>query len=186
MNRKDKFQRIRHIIDFERVNQKFLEIKKEFDALEEDTARRHEAYRQEFGKEMRKATDEYQRALAEYEKYVTGPMERINTFKHGKRSALKKKMEPYYKKLELHPGRPRTTEEQYVDSAAEITRLKRELEHENRPQWVKDLEQYEQEQKVEQRNQLRLELSMRMKEFEVLKRLEKINNSQPTDEGQTL
>ncbi len=180
MNRKDKFQRIRHIIDFERINQKFLEIKKEFDALEEDAARRHEAHRQEFGKEMRKATDEYQRALAQYEKYVTGPMERINTFKQGKRSALKKKMEPYYKKLELHPGRPRTTEEQYADSAAEITRLKRELEQESRPRWVKDLEKYEQEQKIEQKKQYRLEMSMRMKAFYALKRLEKDKQSTTT------
>lgn len=149
MNRKDKFQRIRQKIDFEKLNEKFLEIKKEFDALEEDAARRHEAHRQEFGKEMRKATDEYQRALAEYEKYVTGPMERINTFKHGKRSALKKKMEPYHKKLELHPGRPRTIDEQFADSGAEITRLRFELRQESRPQWVKDLEKYEQDQKRE-------------------------------------
>tara|TARA_R110000868_G_scaffold166981_1_gene401291 strand:+ start:248 stop:793 length:546 start_codon:yes stop_codon:yes gene_type:complete len=177
MNRRQKHQRIRHLVDFERLNEKFLEIKKEFDALEEDVARRHEAHRQEFSKEMRKATDEYQKALAQYEEYVTGPIERINAYKLGKRLAIKRKIEPYYKQLELHPGRPQTIDEQFVDQNEEIIRLRHELEQKGKPEWLKALEQYEYEQMQENEKQRNVAINSLLEQFHLKMKLEKAAQS---------
>jgi hypothetical protein len=145
--RRDEFQRRRHIAHYNLLDKKYQAIKKEHDEIADYVTQQLEAYRNKHGKEMRRVTDEYQRAVAEYEKHVIEPVERINCYNAGKRRALKKKMEPYHKKLALHPGRPMTEDEVFIKDALEERRLQWIKEEEEKPQWVKDLEKCEQEQR---------------------------------------
>jgi hypothetical protein len=140
-------QRRKNIREFKQLDEEYQTIKKDIDVIEAETARRLEAYRNLHGIEMRRFTDEYQRASRQYRKYVLDPVEIINCYKAGVRRELKKKLEPYHKKLALHPGRPMTEDEVFIKDALEERRLQWIKEEEEKPQWVKDLEKCEQEQR---------------------------------------
>jgi hypothetical protein len=111
-------QRRKNIREFKQLDEEYQTIKKDIDVIEAETARRLEAYRNLHGIEMRRFTDEYQRASRQYRKYVLDPVEIINCYKAGVRRELKKKLEPYHKKLALHPGRPMTEDEVFISHPA--------------------------------------------------------------------
>ena len=139
-------QRRKHIREFKQLDEEYQAIKKDIDVIEAETARRLEVYRSIHGIKMRRFTDEYQLAARQYRKYVLDPVEIINCYKAGVRRELKKKLEPYHKKLALHPGRPMTEDEVFIKDALEERRLQWIKEEEEKPQWVKDLEKCEREQ----------------------------------------
>ena len=137
----------KHIREFKQLDAEYQAIKKDIDVIEAETARRLEAYRSIHGIKMRRFTDEYQLAARQYRKYVLDPVEIINCYKAGVRRELKKKLEPYHKKLALHPGRPMTEDEVFIKDALEERRLQWIKEEKEKPQWVRDLEKYEREQR---------------------------------------
>ena len=140
-------QRREHIREFKQLDEEYQAIKKDIDVIEAETARRLEAYRNLHAKEMRRLTDEYQMAELQYKKYVLDPVGVINSYKARERYALKKKLEPYHKKLALHPGRPMTEDEVFIKAALGERRLQWIKEEKEKPQWVRDLEKYEREQR---------------------------------------
>lgn len=142
-------QRRKHINEFKQLDAEYQAIKKDIDVIEAETARRLEAYRNLHSKEMRRLTDEYQMAELQYKKYVLDPIGVINSYKARERYTLKKKLEPYHKKLALHPGRPMTEDEVFIKDALEERRLQWIKEEEEKPQWVRDLEKCEREQRWE-------------------------------------
>lgn len=170
-------QKRKHINEFKQLDAEYQAIKKDIDVIEAETARRLEAYRNLHSKEMRRLTDEYQMAVLQYKKYVLDPIGVINSYKARERYALKKKLEPYHKKLALHPGRPMTEDEVFIKDALEERRLQWIKEEKEKPQWVRDLEKCEREQRWEIRTMRENKQREYRKAYYQKKKLEKLAQS---------